>query len=216
MERVLNLGKAFLFLLAAYLLDGLFVLLLFRQHTGLFSEGYAGIIALFAVYFFLIFLFCRHFALSLAEHRSDEIVYYNFWMLRIMSAVILPLGALTGLLDRAVSRIAELGTPERDEEDDVEDFDRQGSSPPLEAPDGSIRLPWFAVAFEGRYLFKVYALDQNWFDYTRTSGEDGGFFGGLVGDNFERPQFNLVGGIGLFGAAAVDSVGFYVLPRPEE
>lgn len=102
------------------------------------------------------------------------------------------------------------------EDNDVEDFDRQGSSPPLEAPDGRIRLPWFAIAFEGRHLFKIYAVDENWFDYTRTNGEDGGGFGGLIGDNFERPTFNVEGGIGLFGSAAVDSVGFYVLPRPEE
>jgi hypothetical protein len=101
------------------------------------------------------------------------------------------------------------------EEDDFEDFDRQGSSPPLEAPDGRIRLPWFAIAFEGRHLFKVYTVDENWFDYTRTNGEDGGGFGGLIGDNFERPTFNVEGGIGLFGSAAVDSIGFYVLPRPE-
>ena len=101
------------------------------------------------------------------------------------------------------------------EEDDVEDFDRQGSSPPLEASDGRVRLPWFAIAFEGRHLFKIYALDRNWFDYARTSGEDGGFFGGLLGDNFERPTFNLDGGIGLFGSASVDSLGFNVLPRPE-
>ena len=100
------------------------------------------------------------------------------------------------------------------EEDDVADFDRQGSSPPVEALDGRVRLPWFAIAFEGRHLFKIYALDRNWFDYARTSGEDGGFFGGLIGDSFERPIFNVDGGIGLFGSASVDSVGFNVLPRP--
>ena len=99
------------------------------------------------------------------------------------------------------------------EEDDVDDFDRQGSSPPVEAPDNKVRLPWFAVAFEGRHLFKVYALDQNWYDYARTSGENSGFFGGLIGDNFERPVFNVEGGIGLFGSASVDSLGFSVLPR---
>jgi len=101
------------------------------------------------------------------------------------------------------------------EEDDVEDFDRQGSSPPLEAPDSRLRLPWFAVAFGGRHLFKVYALDQNWYDYARTSPEEGSFFGGLIGDSFERPVFNIEGGIGLFGSASVDSVGFFVLPRKE-
>ena len=102
------------------------------------------------------------------------------------------------------------------EEDDIQDFERQGNSPPLEAVDNRVRLPWFAVAFAGRHLFKVYALDQNWYDYTRTNNEDGGFFGGLIGDNFERPIFNIEGGIGLFGSAAVDSIGFFVQPRATE
>ena len=37
---------------------------------------------------------------------------------------------------------------------------------------------------------------------------------GLAGDNFERPLFHVNGGIGIFGSASVDSVGFVVLPRP--
>ena len=74
----------------------------------------------------------------------------------------------------------------------------------------------FAVAFAGRHLFKVYAIEQNWFDYAR-SGPDNNFFAGsLAGDNFERPIFNIKGGIGLFGAAAVDSLGFFVEAAPEE
>ena len=99
------------------------------------------------------------------------------------------------------------------EEDDIQDFERQGNSPPLEAVDNRVRLPWFAVAFAGRHLFKVYALDQNWYDYARTNNEGGGFFGGLIGDNFEEPIFNIEGGIGLFGSAALDSLGFVVEPR---
>ena len=75
-------------------------------------------------------------------------------------------------------------------------------------------MPWFAVAYGGRHLFKVYALDQNWYDYTRTNrAENPGFAGGLAGDSFERPLFRIEGGIGLFGSASVDSVGFFVLPR---
>jgi hypothetical protein len=101
------------------------------------------------------------------------------------------------------------------EEDDIADFERQGSSPPLDIDDGRARLPWFAVAWEGRHLFKVLAIDQNWFDYVRTNPEESGGFaaGGLAGDNFERPIFSVVGGIGLFGSASVDSVGFFVSPR---
>lgn len=101
------------------------------------------------------------------------------------------------------------------DEDDIEEFERQGSSPPLDIDDGNARLPWFAVAWEGRHLFKVLAIDRNWFDYVRTNPEEAGGFaaGGLAGDNFERPLFNVEGGIGLFGSASVDSVGFSVLPR---
>ena len=44
----------------------------------------------------------------------------------------------------------------------------------------------------------------------------GGFqFGGNAGDGFERPIFRVSGGIGLFGSAAMDSIGFTVLPLPQ-
>ena len=99
-------------------------------------------------------------------------------------------------------------------QDDFEEFERSGSSPPLDFADGTARLPWFAVVFAGRHLFKLHALDQNWFDYTRSSFEGGeAFEGGLAGDNFERPLFSIDGGLGLFGSASVDSVGFFVLPK---
>lgn len=100
---------------------------------------------------------------------------------------------------------------------DDEEFDRNTSSPPLEAVDGNIRLPWLAVYFEGRHKMKVFTMDRNWFDLARTDptlGAGSFGFGGNAGDNFERPIFHVDGGIGLFGSAAVDSVGFRVLPRP--
>ena len=100
------------------------------------------------------------------------------------------------------------------DEEDFEKLERQVSSPAYDAPDGKLRLPWFAVYFAGRHLIKIYALDQNWFDFARSSPEmDNGGFGGLAGDNFERPIFRVEGGIGLFGSAAMDSLGFVVLPR---
>lgn len=102
------------------------------------------------------------------------------------------------------------------ENDDYEKLERSGSSPPLDFPEGRARLPWFAIAFGGRHLFKLYALDQNWFDYVRSSFQGGSaFVGGLAGDNFERPLFNIDGGLGLFGSASVDSAGFFVLPKIE-
>ena len=104
------------------------------------------------------------------------------------------------------------------EEDDFAEFERSGASPALDVATGNARLPWFAIAFGGRHLFKIYALDRNWFDYVRTSPEENGsvWVGGLAGDNFQRPVFNVDGGIGLFGSAAVDSVGFFVRPELTE
>ncbi len=108
-------------------------------------------------------------------------------------------------------------------DEDLEDFFdedldglRANQSPPFVASDGILRWPWFAVVFTGRSLMKVYALDHNWFEYARSSPDlqEQGGFGGLVGENFERPFFQVEGGIGLFGSASVDSVGFVVLPRP--
>ena len=100
-------------------------------------------------------------------------------------------------------------------------FDRYGSSPALEASDGNLRMPWFIVAYAGLHVIRIYAVDKNWFDLIRSVPEffqdDGGNAfqpGGLAGDNFERPLFNVDGGIGIFGSASVDSVGFVVLPRP--
>ncbi len=100
------------------------------------------------------------------------------------------------------------------ETDDYDEFERYGSSPALEARDGAVRLPWFAITFGGRHLIRIYALDDNWFDYLRTGPEEAGgrFVGGLIGDGFERPVFNIEGGIGFFGSAAVDSIGFFVHP----
>ena len=104
--------------------------------------------------------------------------------------------------------------PEFFEEEDFEDLERTISSPAFEALDGTVRLPWFAVFYQGRYKIRVYAVDQNWFDLILTLPEYNDGLGETVGDNFNRPDFNVNGGIGLFGSASVDSVGFFVHPRP--
>ncbi len=95
---------------------------------------------------------------------------------------------------------------------------RTNQSPPFAASDGIVRWPWFAVVYTGRSLIKVYAVDHNWFEYARSSPEqqEQGGFGGQAGDYFERPFFQVEGGIGLFGSASVDSVGFVILPRQAE
>ena len=108
------------------------------------------------------------------------------------------------------------------DEDFIEIYDRDpedlraNQSPPLAASDGILRWPWFAVVYTGRSLIKVYAVDHNWFEYARSSPDfqEQGGFGGMAGENFERPFFQVEGGIGLFGSASVDSVGFVILPRP--
>ena len=109
------------------------------------------------------------------------------------------------------------------DEDERADFERYGSSPAFEGTDGIVRFPWFAVAFAGPHVIRIYAVDKNWFDLIRSVPEffqddDGNAFqpGGLAGDNFERPLFHVDGGIGIFGSASVDSVGFVVLPRPSQ
>jgi hypothetical protein len=105
--------------------------------------------------------------------------------------------------------------PDFFEEEDFEELERKGNSPPLEGSDGSLRLPWFAIYFEGRYVLRIFALDENWYDLIRSSpelGDGSPGFGGNLGDNFDRPIFHIDGGIGLFGSASVDSIGFVVQP----
>ena len=106
--------------------------------------------------------------------------------------------------------------PEFFEPQDFADIDRQGASPALEGRDGTLRLPWFAIFFQGRYKLKILALDRNCFDFVRSipQGDGGVAFGGNLGGRFERPIFHVEGGIGLFGSASTDSVGLFVLPRP--
>ena len=91
--------------------------------------------------------------------------------------------------------------------------DEMTSSPPLEARDGRLALPWFAIGSTGEHEVEVYALDRNLFDFLRSveaSGQNGFGFGSLAGDTFERPVFNLDGGIGIFGSASVDRFEFVV------
>jgi hypothetical protein len=101
------------------------------------------------------------------------------------------------------------------EEEDFEDLPTEGSSPVFTALEGQVSLPWFSIYFEGRHDYKVFALDQNWYDLVRTTPQGGGGlgFGGNAGDGVDAPVFRVNGGIGLFGSASADVVGFYVLPQ---
>ena len=98
----------------------------------------------------------------------------------------------------------------------LEPGSEDGGSPPLEARDGRLLLPWFAIGSSGDHKVEVYALDRNLFDFLRSveaSGQNAFGFGSLAGDTFERPVFNLDGGIGVFGSASLDSFGFFVIPE---
>jgi hypothetical protein len=101
-------------------------------------------------------------------------------------------------------------------EEDRARLGRESSSPPLDAPDGFVRLPWLAVWYEGRHRFVVYSVDRNWYDVVRSVRFDGPNnlgFGSNAGDDLERPIFHINGGIGLFGSAAMDWTGFTVWPK---
>ena len=102
-------------------------------------------------------------------------------------------------------------------EEDLADLKRDSSSPPLVSEQNAIRLPWFAIFFEGRYRIQIISIDRNWFDLSRSLPEFGGSnggFGGNAGDNFERPIFHVQGGIGLFASGSTAEIGFNILPGP--
>ena len=62
---------------------------------------------------------------------------------------------------------------------------------------------------------RIYAVDRNWYDYVRSGPEaQESWYGGLAGENFRQPLFHVEGGIGLFGSASVDSLGFVVVEEP--
>ena len=100
---------------------------------------------------------------------------------------------------------------------DLARLERETASPPFDGAEGFVRLPWYAIFFEGRYDIAIYSVDRNWFDLARSIqilGNANIAFGSNAGDDFERPIFHVKGGIGLFGSAARDGVGFTVHPRP--
>jgi hypothetical protein len=102
-------------------------------------------------------------------------------------------------------------------ESDLAKLERESSSPPLDAPDGYVRLPWAAVWYQGRHAFAIYSVDRNWYDLARSVrfyAPSGLGFGTNAGDDLEKPIFHVEGGIGLFGSAAVDWTGFKVDPKP--
>jgi hypothetical protein len=101
------------------------------------------------------------------------------------------------------------------DDEDLAELERTGSSPALALDSEAVRLPWFGIFWEGRHVLRVLLLDRNAYDLIRTTPLGGGFSpGGNAGDGFERPIFHIEGGIGLFGSAATDSIGFTILSAP--
>ena len=71
--------------------------------------------------------------------------------------------------------------------------DNEVSSPPLEARDGRLALPWFAIGSSGAHEVEVYALDRNLFDFLRSveaSGQNAFGFGSLAGDT-SKARFSI-------------------------
>jgi hypothetical protein len=97
---------------------------------------------------------------------------------------------------------------------DLEELDRALSSPAFEALESRVKFPWLTIYSQGRYKIRVFAVDENWYQLILTLSEFQSGFGGNIGDFFTRPSFSVEGGIGLFGSASVDSIGFFILPRP--
>jgi hypothetical protein len=99
------------------------------------------------------------------------------------------------------------------DDEDLDNFTRQNQSPPFAPTQNSLRAPWFAIYYQGRYKVRVFKMDRNWYDLARTDpviGQGGFGFGGEAGDNTVPPLFHVQGGVGLFGSMASDSIGFYV------
>ena len=138
-------------------------------------------------------------------------------------------GLLEARFDRGSALAFQLGLFSRDagspividadflNAEDLARLERETSWPPVDAVEDAIRLPWYAVFFEGRYDIKVFSVDRNWYDLARSLQSFGNStigFGSTAGDDFERPIFHVNGGIGLFGSAAMDETGCTIHPRP--
>ncbi len=117
-------------------------------------------------------------------------------------------------LDPEAEPVIDLSFLDEETLEEVYEQARSGAeSPPMIIEDGRLKMPWFAIVFGGPHLVKLFAVDENWFDYIRSNGVDtDNRWGGLAGDAFERPIFHVEGGIGLFGSASVDSLGLVILP----
>ena len=68
------------------------------------------------------------------------------------------------------------------------------------------QIPWFAFHFFGRNAIKVFAVDKNYYEFFRQIFSQS--------TDIKEFKYNLQGGIGIFGSAAVDSIHL-VVKRPQ-
>ncbi|MAE69558.1 MAG: hypothetical protein CME06_03710 [Gemmatimonadetes bacterium] len=117
-------------------------------------------------------------------------------------------------LDQGSPPVIDLSFLDEESREEIYEQTRFGAqSPPMNIDSGRLKMPWFAIVFGGPHLVRLFAIDENWFDYIRSNGVDtDNRWGGLAGDAFERPIFHVDGGIGLLGSASTDSIGLVILP----
>jgi|GEM_PF-365645 hypothetical protein len=99
------------------------------------------------------------------------------------------------------------------DEGDIDDLEREETSPLLRLEDDGLFLSWKGINYAGRHKVKVFAVDRNWFDLVRTDNLGEERESGEAGQSFQRPLFHIENGIGLFASASVDSFGFFVRPE---
>ena len=96
---------------------------------------------------------------------------------------------------------------------EMNDYDTLATFPPvLDFPvadsEGEVEISWDAFIYYGDYTLKVYAADQNLWDLAASS-----VIYMPQSSEYEQPNFNIEGGLGIFSAVSVDSVRVTVLKQ---
>jgi hypothetical protein len=73
-----------------------------------------------------------------------------------------------------------------------------------------LEIPWFMFWYYSDYTIKVYAADQNLYDLSSSQ-----VMYAAQSSEYEQPNYNIRGGIGIFSAVSVDSVRVKVLRQPD-
>lgn len=65
-------------------------------------------------------------------------------------------------------------------------------------------IPWFTFNYYGQHMLAILAIDKNYYDFIRQ--RNGG------GTDIKEIRYNVTGGLGVFGSAAMDSLHVLMLP----